>query len=808
MNSDSRFPLLKDEDNIDITRYFSLLLSNWYWFAISWFLALSIAYSINRWSEDVFTISASLLIKDDQLGGVDAGMTNIFPGIEGFKSQQNLKNEIGILKSYDLNYKVMSELKSFHVEYIAVGKRGFVESRIYNGSPFIVVYDSLKDQTMSGLIEVKILSEREYELKINGDDDYSERMAFGQIFCKMGFNFRIELRDKDKFVYDPNESNKYLFSFISPEVLANQYRGKLSVSPIEEDATLVVIATTGFEPMQEADYLNKLMDVYLEFGLSNKNEAAELTMGFIEEQLNIISDSLRIAEEKLVKFRLENKLIDISFEGAGIQRRMERLDSERANLVLKMKYYEYLSLYLESKSEDTDIISPSALEITDPLLIKLVSDLTLLQKQKEELALNLGESVLPLKILEANILTTRNSIKESVDDGLANIQKSISDADLYLLELEDEVNRLPSTERQMINFQRKFDINNTVYTFLLEKRAEAGIAKASNVSDNRIIDRANSFSTARIKPKERQNITMAFVLGFFIPVLFILMLDFLNNKIIDKRDIEKGTRAPIIGFISHNNLKTEIPVEEKPGSTLTESFRSVRTNLKYFLKDIQNPVISISSTITAEGKTFISANLAAVMASLGKKVLLIGLDLRKPRTHKIFKIDNSVGISNYLIGESKYEDILIKTVVDNLWYAPSGPVPPNPAELIESVAMKEFIEQAKKEFDYIVIDTPPVAIVTDALLVSPLTDFYIFVVRQRYTSKDTLGLIEELHRNDNIKSLGILMNDVSMAGYYGYGLRYGYTMGYGYSYGHNYYGGNYYGRYGYSEKSNGYYTET
>ena len=235
--------------------------------------------------------------------------------------------------------------------------------------------------------------------------------------------------------------------------------------------------------------------------------------------------------------------------------------------------------------------------------------------------------------------------------------------------------------------------------------------------------------------------------------------------------------------------------------------RSVRTSLKYFLKDTQSPVISISSTISAEGKTFISANLAAIIASLGKKVLLVGLDLRKPRTHKIFGIDNNTGISNYLIGEEKYEKIIIKTGVENLWYAPSGPVPPNPAELIESPAMKEFIDQAKKEFDYIVIDTPPVAIVTDALLVSPLTDFYIFVVRQRYSSKDTLGLIDELHRNENIKSLGILINDVSLTGYYGYGLRYGYSMGYGYSYGYNYYGSHYYGRYGYTDKGKGYYTE-
>jgi len=287
----------------------------------------------------------------------------------------------------------------------------------------------------------------------------------------------------------------------------------------------------------------------------------------------------------------------------------------------------------------------------------------------------------------------------------------------------------------------------------------------------------------------------------------IILIDYLNNKIIDKNDIEKVTTVPVIGFISHNSLKTELPIVENPGSTLSESFRSVRTNLKYFLKETQCPVIAVSSTITSEGKTFVSANLASILTLSGNKVLLVGLDLRKPRIHKIFGINNDLGISNFLIGEKKFEDVVIKTEIDNLWYAPAGPVPPNPAELIDSEAMRDFIEKSKKKFDYIIIDTPPVAIVTDAILVSPFTDFYLFVVRQRYSSKNTLELIEDLHRKGNIKNLGIVMNDISLTGYYGYGLRYGYSAGYGYSYGYNYYGHGNNGRYGYSDEAKGYYSE-
>jgi tyrosine-protein kinase Etk/Wzc len=275
----------------------------------------------------------------------------------------------------------------------------------------------------------------------------------------------------------------------------------------------------------------------------------------------------------------------------------------------------------------------------------------------------------------------------------------------------------------------------------------------------------------------------------------------------DKNDIEKRTRVPVIGYISHCDTKTEIPVVAKPGSALAESFRSVRTAIKYFIRKDEVAVIAISSTISAEGKTFISSNLAAITALLGKKVLLVGLDLRKPRINKIFEFEGSPGMSTYLIGNCEYEDIIMKTRVENLFYTPSGPIPPNPAELIETDRMRQFIEKAKAEFDYIFIDTPPIAIVTDALLLATYVDVNLFIVRQRYSSCNTLELIEQLNKKGEMKNMTIVMNDINLSGYYGYGIRYGYSEGYGYVYGSNYYSKGYYKRYGGKSKAHGYYTE-
>jgi capsular exopolysaccharide synthesis family protein len=794
-----------DEESIDLKRYISLFISNWYWFAIVLFVALGIAYSINRWSEKVYTVSSSLLIKDDQFGGVNAGLTNIFPGTESFNSQQKLTNEIGILKSLKLNYKAIQELKEFPVEYIGIGRRNIVELRMYVNCPFIVVYDSLEKQTFGQKVSIKIISDKKYKLEINGKRKISKEMTFSEKFVVPGYDFKIELRDNKNFEFDPDESNKYYFYFNDLYELANQYRNKLSVQPIEENASMVILSVSGYAPDQEADYLNTLMNVYIRDGLDFKNKTAGQSINFIEDQLALISDSLHVAEGNLENFRLVNKLIDISKEGSLIQTKLEQIDNEKSSLLLQESYYRYLKGYIDSKTENEDIVAPSVVGVTDQLLVRLVDELSNQQQQKKQLAMNLKEPAEPLKIIEANLIATRSALAENIISGLQNIERSKDNIEERLTRAEMEVRKLPSTERQLISIQRKFDINNTIYTFLLEKRAEAGIAKASNVPDNRVIDNAGYFSSTMIRPKNKRNILLAFLLGLFVPGLCIILIDYLNNKIIDKKDIEKGTNAPILGFISHNNLKTEMPVVKNPGSTLSESFRSVRTNLKYFVKDARCPVISISSTISTEGKTFISVNLAAILAMSGKKVLLIGLDLRKPRIHRIFNLKNETGLTNFLIGEAKYEDVIAKTEVENLWFAQSGPVPPNPAELIESAEMTVFITRAKKEFDYIVIDTPPVALVTDALLISPLTDFYIFVIRQRYSSKNTLGLVEELHKNDNIKSLGIVVNDISISGYYGYGLRYGYSLGYGYNYGYNYY--SQYGKYGYSDSAKGYYKE-
>jgi tyrosine-protein kinase Etk/Wzc len=799
-----------EDENIDIKRYLSLFLTNWYWFVIALIIALTVAYAINRYSQKIYTVSATMLIKDEKSGGAGIA-SSIIPGGNMFSSQMSLNNEMGIIKSLSLNYRVMKELNDFHVVYTGVGRRKVVESRLYKSCPFIVVYDSIELEPKWTKVGVEILSKEKYRIKIDGDLNFESDMNFGERFTKYGFDFIIEWRNPGGPGSVDNILKDYYFYFADQESLANEYKSKLSVFPIVKDASIVMLSVSGPVLEQEADYLNKLMDVYMRYGLDNKNQTADSTIKFIDVQLGILADSLRLAEDNLENFRQGNRIMDLSSEGSLIRSRIEKLETEKSGFEMQLQYFNYLSDYLNTRNTSGTIISPSVMGITDQIALRLIGEFSGYQKDIERMGLNIGDNQPAPALLYKQLEDTREALKENVRNNIDGLKLLSAESDRKISEVEIEINRLPATERKFINIQRRFDLNNTVYTYLLEKRSESGIAKASNIPDNRVVDKASPFSAALIKPRTRKNYMTAIILGLLAPMGMIVLLDFFNDKVIDKKDIERKTKLPVIGYIGHNEGISEMPVVEKPGSALAESFRAVRTALKYFVKENEVAVISVSSTISSEGKTFVSVNLAAIVAMLGKKVLLIGLDLRKPRMNRIFESNHDTGMSNYLSGNSAYEDIIRETQVKNLFFAPSGPRPPNPAELIETEEMKKFLERAKKEFDYIIIDTPPVGLVTDALLLAPYVDANLFIVRQRFTSRNSLEMMEQLHQQGELRGMAIIMNDISVSGYYGYGMRYNYSYGYGYYYGHAYYGSKYYGGYGDgkrgSHKGKGYYTE-
>lgn len=778
------------EDNIDIRRFLIKTIANWPLFVISIGIAYAIAYLINRYTEPLYSVNASIMISDDRKSTAEM----LIPALDRYYTRINVENEMSILKSYSLTRRTLSEL-DFILSYSYIGH--VRESRLYK--PFFSVeLDTLLETLKYQPIYISVLDEDRYLLEIDNQFKIRKVLRFGEPFRHPSFNFIIRL-DKENYRKCASITQKMKIAFVVNDLnsLTNQYMNKLNVSTSEKKSTIITLSTFGPVPAQETDFLNKLCEVYLRTGLEEKNRAAINTIKFIDSQLSSISDSLKKAELKLQNFRLTNRILDIAKEGDAIYDKLEKFQSEKVIAELQKRYCLYLKNYIDSKNEYTDIIAPSIVGISEPMLNSLVSEIADLYKQKAVLKFSAQDDNPAISMINLKLQKAVAALKENINEMIITSDLNLKDINERIEKQGGVLEKLPVTERQLINIKRDFDLNNSIFTFLLQKRAEAGIAKASNMPDNKILDEARYENAVQITPKRSKNYLTALFLGGLIPLIIIFITEYFNTKITDLKELERLKKCNVIGTIGHNDKESELPVFEFPKSALAESFRSLRTNLQYLLREKGENTILVTSTISGEGKTFCAMNIAAILAMSNKRVLLIGLDLRKPKIHKLFNLSNDIGLSTYLINRSTKDEIVIPTNINNLFLVNSGPIPPNPAELIETDEMEKLINEYKKEFDYIIIDTPPIAIVTDAILASKFANTSIFVVRHNFSSKDVLYLADELAEKGTMKKLNILVNDVKMPGNYGYSFKYGYRYGYGYryNYGYSYYNYNheYYG---------------
>lgn len=785
-----------DEEQLDIKRLLFRVIANWYWFAITVFAGLFVAYLINRYSEQVYSVSSSILIKDDDNSKAFTGAENMLQSLRLVKNTKSVQNEIGILQSYSLAYQTVSELEDFNVTYVGVGRRGIKEQKLYKSSPFKVILDTSGNNIPNYPVYVKILSAQKYLLEVDDGMGVKQEMRFGELFKNRAFCFRILLR---KGIDSGKESVRYYFTVNGINSLANAYKGKVSVSLNDKKGSILTLGSTGFVAEQEADYLNKLMEVYIRRGLDEKNQIAARTVDFINSQLDNMSDSLRRAEQRLQDFRSINRVIDISKEGSVLFDRIKVLQADQGAFELRGRYYGYLKNYLSTRSDMNQLVAPSAMGVDDPQLAVILGEISQTYIAREEMRASVKSGNPGLEQLNIRLENLRSSLAEKVESLIATNRVAQEDIQRRLSKVEAEVVKLPGNERQLIGFEREFNLLDKMYNYLQEKRAEAAIAKASNIADNKVLDYAMAENASVVKPKRSLNYLIGLFIGGLIPLAFILLMDFFNDKLTDIKEIASKTKAPVIGTMGHNRYLVEIPVIDKPKSTLAESFRGLRTNLQYLLRNPEQKVIAVTSTLSGEGKTFTAVNLAAIMAMAGNRVLLMGLDLRKPKIQKMLNVSYQDGISTFLIGKSTVEEVVKPTPTPNLFFAPSGPIPPNPSELLGSQKMDEFMRWARANFDYIVVDTPPVAIVTDAFLIARFADANLFVIRFGYSSKEVLKLVEDIYNHKEVKNLALVVNDFQPKRGYGYGYTYRYSYGYSYSYSYGY-------GYGNKDKS-GYYSD-
>lgn len=757
----------------DLKRFVFKLLSNWYWFILSTGIAYAVVYVINENIVPTYNVYTTILVDES-----NRTTENLVGGLQLFGGRKNLHNEIMVLTSYSLSYRTLKEL-DFEVSYYIEDR--FRDVELYHKSPFVVQLDTAHKQQFGNTFFITIKSNLEFVLQVNENSENAQVYQFGEKIRDKQYAFTVKLKDSTINSSELTD-NRYYFRINNLHRLASSYRGRLKVEPYSPSSSVLWLWIIGTVPQKEVDFLNKLTEVYTRLGLQEKNQIAISTINFIDNRLKTIVDSLRLAENKLQNFRINNPIVDISSEGETLLSRLNEYQTEKVELELQISYYRHLLQSIENENDFQNVLSPSAVGIDDQYVVSLLQKLGELYTQKQVKSYKVKDDNIPnIEVLEITIKNSRQALVKALKNNIEIATYSITDIEKKIDDIHRRMQTLPITERQMLNITRKFDLNDNIYTYLLQKRMEAAITQASNKSDVKVLDKARLEQVRREAPNTKKNRNTALLIGFIIPIMIFVALDFFNTKIIDRKDIENATNIPVIASLRHNSKKSYLAVYDNSKSPIAESFRALRSNLQYILVNREDKIITINSTVGGEGKTFCAINLASIIALSGKKTLLIGLDLRKPRIHYQFsELDNSLGISTYLIDKCKYEDIIQESGYNNFQIIPSGPIPPNPAELIDSPKMKTLLQKLSQQFEYIVIDTPPVGIVADSLLLTQYADANIFVLRLNYSRKSTLKIINQLHENRKFSNLSLVINDVGVVK--SYDEQYGYGYGYGYGY--------------------------
>lgn len=756
------------ESGLDPQLMLKLIVKYWYIFILSILIALLGARLFITHTMPVYMSSTTILV--NEVGGerTIANNEDLLQGLGLSGGMRNLENQIMILKSRALTEQALKELP-FDIEFYQKTFRHKIS--IYPYYPIKIFFDGATSLPKDTEFTIEIGGENNFTIR-SGSKYYnlSRTARFGENIDIPGGNFRVEVRDTGWIRL--NIGKELSFVINSPQKLVNYFNNRLEVELLSRTGSILKVSLSGTNPTRDVDFLNMLAEVFQAISLDKKNNEAIRRIQFIDDQLIGISDSLSLTESRLQQFRSSHRVMDLSAQGQAIIEQVTILENEKARLNLEANYYDYLADYLAKDVSGELPIVPITMGITDPGLTRLVTELADLQGQLS--AKRTGE-LNPLQ----NLLVQRvNSTKDALLETLNGLRRANS---LARSENQDQINRvnsqasaLPVTERQLLGIERKFRLNNEMYTFLLQTRAEQQMQKASNSADSEVVDPADRRYSSLISPKKNIIYLLSLILGFGIPMM-LLFLNFIFNRKLREEDIPKLTLLPVLGYVPHAQEKKNRIVIDFPNSSIAEAFRLMRSKMEFFTKDSTSPVILVTSSMPAEGKTFTAINLASVYSILGKKTVLVGYDLRKPKIHTDFNIENDRGVTTYLIGKNTFDEITQKTSYENLTVIPSGPVPPNPAELTALGKTIELIKLLRSNYDVIIIDSSPIGLVSDTFPLVSEADACLLVVRPGTTIKNILeSTLMEIGVNGT-KSLSLVINDIKTTNkFYRYGHRYGY----------------------------------
>ncbi len=773
---------LCNDETIDIKALIINYLNYWQWFVASLLLCLIVAVTFIHYTTPIYNVSASVLINDDG-GSNHPSAINGINNLGIFSSTNNFDNEVAILQSQTLTTNTVNEL-GLYINYSF--SNNLKRYELYKDSPITVWMTQKEASSITSPIKITINSVKDggfiAEFSI-GDKEFTERInSLPSIINTPKGVIYFMSADKYKVSNKWDSSRTLNIQISNPEVVATSLNSQLNVKPSSKSTTIAEIAIEIANKQKGIDFINKLIEVYNRDANDAKNEVATKTAAFINDRIAIIDLELGATEAELESFKKNQGITDIKSDAQMALNESSVYKQKRVENSTQLQLIQFLKEYVCDNNYKYEVL-PINVGLSDATLSSLIIKLNDMLLDRERLLLTSMESNPAVVTLDASIEAMYNNVVttiESVEQGLLITQRELENESQ---EFAGRIVNTPSQEREFVSISRQQEIKAGLYLMLLQKREENALTLASTANNARIIDSAKG-GALPISPNKKMIILLAFFLGLAIPIIVIYIIDLLRFKIRNREDVTKITSIPIIGEtpINNNIGDGSIFIRENHNGLMEETFRNIRTNIMYMLNEGQK-VVLVTSTSAGEGKSTISSNTAISLALLGKRVIIIGLDIRKPGLNKALNLPTyEKGISNYLANPNGVDLLSLihkSTISSNLDILVGGAIPPNPTELVSRNSLDMAIDILKQRYDYIIIDSAPAGMVTDTKIIARVADLCVYVCRANYTHKADFDYINELHRELKSCSICTVINSVDTS-VKRYGRHYGYGYGYGY----------------------------
>ncbi|MFB6341469.1 GumC family protein [Saccharicrinis sp. FJH62] len=744
--------LLQDDSEV-IYRY----LKRWPWFIALSVIGIILGFAKYKSTPPTYEVSTKIIVKGESNPLKSSiSVDNIFRS----STNSNMSNQLEILQSYT-NYRKALENLNWQVSWFTKGK--YYDKEVYGTTPAEIAIPLNAKNIHSIAVNVSIKDDESFIVNVDGKANidgeekeikFEKSGVFGQPFVNEYYNFilyRNESGPKGNFYFVFNNFNR----------MAQNYLKKVQVDVTNTNSDVIQMTLTGTNPQKEADFLNELNSVFITLGLEEEERDAENSVSFISDQLTKLKDSLDRSEKAFTDYRSKNQVVDLSQEADFIYKKLEDIESERYDANMRLNYYTNIQNYIDDSDKIKQISTPSVAGIDDNNLEAMLTKLTELYNRREILSYSVKEKSPSYILVEKEINLIKNSLKENLNNLISNTKSEISEINKRNREIQARLEKLPKTEKELIGIQREFELNSTMYNYMLKKKAEAELSQASTAPKVQVIDKALPESATQIGPNMKNTVAIGLGVGLAIPFLIIYLLETFSSTVRTKDEVDRLTELPVIDGIILSTTKDKLPVIKNPRSGLAESFRALRYRIKKLVHENGHAVISVNSMMPGEGKSFVSSNLAAIFAMNDKKVLLVGADIRKPKLDVIFDTKDTKGLTDFLSGNLGFNDVIIETKVGNLYFTPAGEVPPNPTELLEKTRLSEFIREAKSKFDFIILDNAPFSLVSDGLITSNLADLTLIVVRINKSRRKNIQELDNVVQLNKLENVSVLVNGLN-----------------------------------------------